>query len=279
MPKLLLLANLNIDKVLHLQQDLQTGGRHYYQQQSKRLGGGGANTGVPLVWAGFDVSIQCQLGNDSNADWIISTSNQNGLDCRYVQKIEGPSRELLLMLTPDGERTIVRPDQAPFSLADRITSKNWNAIYFNTHAQNAPELAKAACQQSIVFAQYLKKWDRLSCHYLFVSLNDLSPEQAQNPWAFAQNYAGEHLKGLILTKGNLGAELITKDSCYQQSAPNVEVVDTTGAGDVFAAAVIAARVNQLPPQQWLIQGNLWASYALTSSSSLPSESLKTILCK
>ena len=69
MSNILLLANLNCDRVLQLDRPLSTGGRHYYADNGRRLGGGGANTGLGLIYAGHKVALVSQVGNDKTADW------------------------------------------------------------------------------------------------------------------------------------------------------------------------------------------------------------------
>jgi len=44
------------------------------------------------------------------------------------------------------------------------------------------------------------------------------------------------VKNAIITLGEKGAVLVTKDSCDYFSAPKVKTIDTTGAGDIFSGA-------------------------------------------
>ena len=106
MPNVLLLANLNCDRVLLLNKPLTTGGRHHYDDMGRRLGGGGANTGLGLPFAGHNVSLVSQFGNDKTSDGLLAQANLRGLDCSLLQRNDHITPELLLIMTPDGEKEI-----------------------------------------------------------------------------------------------------------------------------------------------------------------------------
>ena len=50
---------------------------------------------------------------------------------------------------------------------------------------------------------------------------------------------------LCLTNGNKGAEIFSKDKHIKESAISVNVVDTTGAGDCFAAGFIYSYLKEI----------------------------------
>ncbi|MBW2997397.1 bifunctional hydroxymethylpyrimidine kinase/phosphomethylpyrimidine kinase, partial [Candidatus Woesearchaeota archaeon] len=63
---------------------------------------------------------------------------------------------------------------------------------------------------------------------------------------------GEHnLKYIFITMGEKGAVLFTKDSMLQVPAPSVEVVDTTGCGDAFTAAIAYSLLKGLDEKKML----------------------------
>ena len=63
----------------------------------------------------------------------------------------------------------------------------------------------------------------------------LSIEDIENDWELARDWAARtHI--LIVTQADEGATFFVDGESHQISAPHVEVVDATGAGDLFAAA-------------------------------------------
>ncbi|MEM8953933.1 MAG: PfkB family carbohydrate kinase [Verrucomicrobiota bacterium] len=56
---------------------------------------------------------------------------------------------------------------------------------------------------------------------------------------------------ITITSGQRGASLFTENGNFSHPGFTVEAVDTNGAGDVFAGALVFASLNQLPPQEKL----------------------------
>lgn len=289
MANILLLANINCDRILRLNKPLQTGGRFHYLDGGKRLGGGGANTGLGLVWAKHQVSLVSQVGDDEIGDWVVAQASTLGLDCRRVQRFKGNTCEMLLMIEPNGERTIIRPERPIFTLAQTIDWSMWNAFYINTSAQGADEWALDAINYAkannhnreaaspLVVAQLAKDERARPCHVLIASITDMQGRCDKAFWSFAKHIAGEHLRYFIVTDGERGAHVYTQDKVERVAAVPTEVVDTTGAGDNYAAGVIHGLCQGLSITQAMEQGAIWASFAVASSSSIPGEQLKAYL--
>ena len=162
MANVMLVANLNCDRVLQLKEPLHAGGRHHYQDLGRRLGGGGANTGLALVYAGHNVSLVSQVGRDETADWLLAEASLHGLNCSLLQRNDIVTPELMLLMTPDGERTIIRPERPAFSLGDTPDFSNWDAIYINSSADGVVPWANEAIeadrmQQGADFTSYLSR--------------------------------------------------------------------------------------------------------------------------
>ncbi|MCL1144242.1 PfkB family carbohydrate kinase [Shewanella gaetbuli] len=279
MANILLLANINCDRIFQLDKPLHSGGRFHYQDGGLRLGGGGANTGLGLVWAGHQVSLVSQVGTDDIGDWIVAQASTQGLDCRMVQRFEGNTCEMLLVMTPDGERTIIRPQRPLFTLQQQPQWQKWDAFYINTSAQGADEWALAAMSQSetLVVAQLAKDERPRPCHILIASKTDMQGRCNQAPWQFAQSIAGDNLQAFIVTDGEHGSTVYQSSSEQHVLAETTEVVDTTGAGDNYAAGVIHGLCNGFTITQAMKEGAKWAAFAVATPSSVPGDKLKQYL--
>lgn len=279
MSRILLLANLNCDRVLQLHEPLSTGGRHHYQDNGRRLGGGGANTGLGLVYAGHQVALVSQIGNDKTADWLLAEASLNGLDCHLLQRNEHDTPELLLLMTPDGERTIIRPQRPIFTLGPAPNFNQWDALYINSSAQSAEIWAEQALSETLVIAQLAKDERKRPCHILIASLSDIAQRSQGFPsyWHYGVHIAGKALRYFIITDGDKGATAYTQDSSEQVPAVTTSVVDTTGAGDAFAAGLTDGLLQQLTITQAMQQATHWASIAVASESSIPGKKLKQFI--
>lgn len=279
MANILLVANLNCDRVLHLGQPLHAGGRHFYEDNGRRLGGGGANTGLGLVFAGHHVALVSQIGNDKTADWLLAEASLSGLDCHLLQRNELETPELLLIMTPDGERTIIRPNRPAFSLGEQPDFSQWQALYLNTTADGMADWSNSALDKTLVVAQLAGDDRSIPCHILIASKSDIAARNKafDSIWHYGLHIAGDQLQHVIITDGEHG---VTSYSHHQKvfvPAIPAKVVDTTGAGDAFASGLINALVADKPLKEAIIEGINWSTIAVQTASSVPGKELKKYL--
>ena len=224
MANILLVANLNCDRILNLDRPLQMGGRFHYQDGGQRLGGGGANTGIGLVWAKHRVALVSQVGRDKVGDWLLAEASTQGIDCHLIQRHKENSCEMLLVMTPDGERTIIRPQRPVFELASPPVWQQWDAVYFNSSAEGSVSWAKTALKNCLVLAQLAKDERPRPCDILIASKTDMQGRSQLSPWEYGLTIAGDSLKYFIVTDGADGAYLYTENDCQQVEATPSEVI-------------------------------------------------------
>ncbi|MEC4726252.1 PfkB family carbohydrate kinase [Shewanella sp. D64] len=277
MANILLVANLNCDRILNLDKPLEMGGRFHYKDGGQRLGGGGANTGIGLVWAKHRVALVSQVGRDKVGDWLLAEASTQGIDCHLIQRHNDNTCEMLLVMTPDGERTIIRPERPVFELATPPIWTQWDAVYFNSSAEGSVSWAKTALKNCLVLAQLAKDERPRPCDILIASKTDMQGRSQLSPWEYGLTIAGESLKYFIVTDGADGAYLYTQDDCLQVEAIPSKVVDTTGAGDAYAAGLIHGLTTELGIVESMKEAGVWASFAVATQSSIPGEGLKQYL--
>lgn len=282
MARIILLANLNCDRILKLDSPLVSGGRFHYQDMGRRLGGGGANTGLALKFANHHVALVSQVGNDETADWLLAQASVAGLDCQLLQRNSLSTPELILLMTPDGERTIVRPSRPDFVLNQAPDFSTWHALYINSSAIHCEKWAQQALTDCLVVAQLSKDQQPRPCHVLITSKSDMSGRleesaTANDYWLYAQKIAGNSLRYFIITDGEQGAILYANDSHQYVNAVSANVVDTTGAGDTYAAGVIDALLGNKNIIEAMQQGAQWAAIAVATESSIPGKKLQQFI--
>jgi fructokinase len=104
-------------------------------------------------------------------------------------------------------------------------------------------------------------WVKLNTDEL--NLLDTSNKQGT---AKGKQFLDHHkLKGLLVTHGSAGAELITADGEHYTIRPteNIDVVDTVGAGDAFASVMILGLANNWPLDITLGRAQNFASALVT----------------
>ncbi|GIU25231.1 PfkB family carbohydrate kinase [Shewanella schlegeliana] len=277
MANILLVANLNCDRIFLLNHPIKTGGRFHYKDGGQRLGGGGANTGIGLVWAGHQVSLVTEVGRDDVGDWLLAEASTQGINCSLIQRRAGNTCEMLLMMTPDGERTIIRPERPKFELP---LPPNWHdvdALYINSSTEGAASWSKTAMAHCLVVAQLAKDERARPCHVLIASLSDMQDRCDRDRWTFAKTIAGDNLEYFVVTDGEKGAMVYSDAGCEHVAAVPSQVVDTTGAGDAYAAGLIHGLVSNKGIIESMEEAAIWSGFAVSCNSSIPGKGLKGYL--
>jgi fructokinase len=79
-----------------------------------------------------------------------------------------------------------------------------------------------------------------------------------------------HARRLCVTRGDRGASLLDRSGGrWTQEAPEIEVVNTVGAGDAFTAGMIEGLVEALPPDEVLNLAQARAASILARRGGLP----------
>ena len=277
MANILLIANLNCDRVLHLDKPIHLGGRFLYEDSGRRIGGGGANTGISLVMASHNVNLITQVGNDEIGNWLIQSAKEHNINTNYIELRDSETKELMLLVTPDGERTIIRPNRPLFELGLPPNFADTDAVYINSSAQGINSWCKIAMEHCLVVAQLGKDERKRPCHVLIASATDMLGRTHENFWDYGKNIAGESLKYFIVTNGEHGATVYSEKLQENVPAAKTDVIDSTGAGDAYAAGLIHGLVNGMNIFDSMHEAANWAACAVATDSSIPGRKLETYI--
>jgi sugar/nucleoside kinase (ribokinase family) len=256
--RIVVIGSVAQDDVVWLEQPLHQG-RHLDGRQRKlRLGGGGANTAIPLRHAGHEVTLVAPVGGDPLAEWLLAKLQKTGIDVSAVQRVPGDSTQSLVLLDPAGERTIInlkrcRENGAPL----RMRELPADAIYVRSRDLDLVPLLAERVAATLVVAHVppLAAGSRPAT-VLVGSVSDLPAEFLADPWA-----AGRAI--VVVTRGEQGAQAFGPDVTLEAAAPVVSVVDSTAAGDVFAAGLVHALAQGQPMEAALRVGVAWGAATVT----------------
>jgi len=279
MARILLIGSVAEDQIIHLRSPMREGAHLDGIEQGKRLGGGAANTGTALAHAGHRVMPVSPIGNDATGRWLREQLETNDLDLSQVSNIEGRSTRSIIMLDAEGERTIVnltraREPDAP----SRILEVEADCLFVRSSAPDlAPLMQQMASRCRVVAHMPPCEPGSRPAQILVASESDLTAEQLRQPFALGREVAGDLLEWVVITQGAKGATAYGVNEQIQVSAPSVEAVDTTGAGDAFAAGLVHALVNGKSMQEALETGCAWGAEATQwKSSSMPTEAVRRL---
>ena len=225
-------------------------------------GGKGANQAVAAFRLGASVFMVGRVGNDPAAEEALQTLRKEGIDLAYCKPLDGCSTGLaMIVVNETGENQIVVAPGA-------------NAAFDAEHLELPPTDACIA-QLEVPIATILKA-ARASSNFFCLNAAPAKPvphELLEHVDLLVVNEIealalGEELdsyQGLLAsTHGAKGAVLSRHGQPIAQAkSPKVEVVDTTGAGDAFTAALTVALVKGTDPQAALEHACIVGALATT----------------
>lgn len=246
----------------------------------RRLGGGAAGTGLPLLHAGHRVTLVTAIGADETGAWLARELESAGADLTAVVRLEGSSTHSLVLIDPAGERTVVNLHRCrEADPPDRLRRIEADCVYVRSRElELAPLLAETTSRCRVVAHVPPVAAAARPAHVLLASASDLAPEALAQAWSLGREIAGETLEWFVVTRGARGAEAYAADRRLAVSAPAVDVVDTTGAGDAFAAGLVHALVSGAGMEVALRTAVVWGSASVACRSSvLPRAEVERLL--
>jgi sugar/nucleoside kinase (ribokinase family) len=272
MARIVVVGSVAQDDVVWLHQPLSDGQHLEAGPRRLRLGGGGANTAIPLCHAGHHVLLVAAVGADPVGDWLLGTLEEAGVDTGLVARVPGESTRSLVLVDPNGERTVVNLHRchAPRA-AECLRATSADAVYVRSRDLDLTEALAERVNDSLIVAHLppLGEGSR-PAGVLVGSASDLPPEFIADPWSAGRRVAGEALRSVVVTMGAQGALAVHGKHRLRVPAPEVEVVDTTGAGDVFVAGLVHGLVEGRAMAEALRTAVAWGVAAVRSTD-LPEE--------
>ena len=243
MARIVVVGSVASDKVIRLDERLREGAHLNGRPAGIRLGGGGANSAVALAAAGHHVTLVAAVGDDQAGAWQLAEWRAAGIDIGAMVVVPGPSTRSILHIDPWGERTIVNLGRVTEAEPPRrLLELQADLVYVRSRLTTlGPLLAEKAEQVTVVAHVPPLAQGAFPAQVILGSASDLDQTFLANPVAAAANVAGALLRWTVVTHGPDGAEAFaTGGERLKAPAPSVTAIDTTGAGDSFAAGLCHA---------------------------------------
>jgi len=220
-----------------------------------------ARLGLKTSWFGL-------VGDDAHSRMLLDVFSSFGVHTsEVVIKENSPSDFTVILLQPDGERTIlvvpVLPSPPPLTLNVKNALQNTHVAYTVPYQRDwfleFAELVhscngKVALDVEGCLDQYNTDIETVLKHadIVFCSKDGLQIFSHKNQVADgAARILSLGSEMVIATFGEKGARLFTQSTHYSTPAFDVPLVDTTGAGDCFHAACIYGLLSRWDLQRCL----------------------------
>jgi len=282
MARIVVVGAVASDEVIRLDERLREGAHLNGRPAGIRLGGGGANSAAALAAAGHHVMLVAAIGDDEAGTWQLAQLRAAGIDTGAVAVVAGPSTRSILHVDPWGERTIVNLGRATEAEPPRrlLALLPADLVYVRSRSPSlGPLLAEMAKRVTVVAHVPPLAKGAFPAHVILGSASDLDQHFLADPVAAAADIAGTLLRWTVVTHGPDGAEAFaTGGERLKAAAPTVAAIDSTGAGDAFAAGLCHALAAGLVMPEALAVAIRWGTDKVRrSGSALTAEAVQALL--
>lgn len=267
-------------------------------------GGSAANTMAGLARLGHKTAFVGQVADDQLGEVFAHDVRAEGIDFAVTPRGgEPPTARCLILVTPDGQRTmntfLGAAQYLPESAVDtaKIEASEW--LYLEGYLWNAPEsraamtgairVAKAAGRKvaltlSDAFVvhghrdEFFDLIDNAQIDLLFANDTEVRAMMQTEDIEAAVKALSVRVPTLVCTHGAAGAEAHHGGEHARVPAEPVEaVVDTTGAGDLFAAGVFAGLAEGRGLADCLTMGAVCAAEVISHYGARPEKDLRELV--
>jgi ribokinase len=224
-------------------------------------GGKGANQAVAAARAGARTAMVGCVGDDAAGETLLAGLRSAGVDAASVRALDdAPSGTALIVVDAAGENSIVvvpganarlsaADVEAALGGADATARAEAARPLVLTQLEVPEEAVLAAARSAGRFvlnaspARELPEELLAAADPLIVNAGEaaaVTGSDAADPRLLAEAAHARGVRSIVITLGERGALWsVAGGSTIEAPAPRVDVVDTTGAGDVFAGTLAA----------------------------------------
>lgn len=269
-------------------------------------GGSAANTLAGLAALGHSCAFIGQVADDVLGK--VFAHDIRALGIRYdtpVRPADPPTARCLIMVTDDAQRTmntfLGACQYLPASAIDPELIRSARVLYLEGYLWD-PEEPRAAMRSAIETARaagrevaftlsdafvieryrtdFLALIDAGQIDILFANEVEIQSLAETTDFEAAVAAIAPKVPVLVVTRSEKGAIALTGGQRFEVPArPVAQLVDTTGAGDLFAAGYLAGHVAGRSPDESLAMGAVAAAEVISHYGARPEADLKALVAE
>jgi ribokinase len=248
-------GSINQDFVLRVERRPEPGETVSGAELSLFPGGKGANQAVAAARLGAEVKILGRVGEDAFGMGLVKNLRDNRVNTNWVEVVpDAPTGSAFITVTPDGENAIVvsaganrhfGPDEIE-AISEVLRKAGVLLAQLEVSVEVVEKAARVVTCNGGRFLLNLAPPREVPDALLRLSdplvVNEhearfLIGEDTRDPEESARALLEPGPPSVVVTSGSAGAILATRELTRYFPALEVEVVDTTGAGDAFVGAL------------------------------------------
>jgi ribokinase len=283
-------GSINQDFVLKVERRPEPGETVTDAELSLFPGGKGANQAIAAARLGAEVAMLGRVGEDAFGRDLVKNLRDNHVDTSRIEAIpDAPTGSAFITVTPDGENAIVVSPGAnrgfgPGDIeaaSEDLTQARVLVAQLEIEVDAVETAAHIVVDSGGRFLLNLAPAREVSgamlrrCNPLVLNEHEaqfLLGDSARGAEESARKLLELGPESVVVTIGADGAILATKEITQHYPAPQVEAVDTTGAGDAFVGALAAKLSAGVPLEESVPYAVLAGAVAVTqegAQGSLP----------
>ncbi len=295
MTKCFVIGNSTIDKTFLTNESLKFGESILSFSTKESIGGKGVNQAVAIARCGIEVDFISSIGTDHQGQTIENVLMQEEMKL-HLYKHSGASDQSVIIVNSDGENAIVTSKECisklDIDLLDkhlvRGTSSDYvllqgNLNYEATHQilLNSKKLNMTTIvNPSPIQFEYDSLWQLID----IIVLNEhefCRLTRERDVLKGMQALYQPNVKHIIVTRSKESVLHYSGDVLEKFEVPKTEVVDTSGAGDLFCGILVGAFLKGITISESIAAAISCASLSTTKIGTLesypPSEVVESIL--
>ena len=286
MNDILVVGSLNMDLVVRAPRFPAPGETISGEDLAIIPGGKGANQAVAAARLGAAVSMLGRVGSDVFGQSLLDNLTKNKVNTSRVRRDTAATGTATIIVDAHGQNSIVLSPGAngkvsPDDVADLPDAKIL-ILQFEIPSETVLRAAQQAREKEMrvivnpaparkVGPELLKLVDILIPNESELSLLTGTPvTDSASAEAAARQMIAQGVGMVIVTRGEHGSLTVTQNDLYHVPAFQVDVIDTTAAGDAFIGGLAVALAEDKPIREALTNANACGALAVTRFGAQPS---------
>jgi ribokinase len=283
-PKIAVVGSANIDLTTFTNQFPKPGETIFGQRFDLGFGGKGANQAVAARLCGADVFMVARVGSDLFGPATIENFRKLGIDATHVKQVEGLSSGVApIFVEANGQNRILVVKGANDSLkpadvdaaAETLMAADCIVLQFEIPLETVYYTIEFARKHGVLCIVNPAPAQTVNLHAL-KDLDYLIPNESEaesitgcpvrnleDAKKCAQKLVAGGIRRVIITLGENGSLLASREGCAHVPPFAVNSIDSSGAGDAFIGSFAVFLAEGVPEQEAVRRANLYAALSTT----------------